>query len=86
MATKYEVILRKFRQEPCVKISVVLRAWKYEQHKNFGKYNRCKNVITTGGQPKLEALYMLLVLEKVLIYCFESMCLITNISTKALIS
>ena len=33
---------------------------KYEQHNNFGKYNRCKNVITMSGQSKLEALYTLL--------------------------
>ena len=38
---------------------VALRAWKEVRttYKNFGKYNRCKNVITTSGHSKLEALY-----------------------------
>ena len=62
MATKYEVVLRKCRQEPCVKILVVIccaTCMKVSTNNiyKFGMYNRCKNVIATSGLPKLEALY-----------------------------
>ena len=59
MAAKYELVLGKCHQEPCAKISVVLYVHesKYIQHRNFGKYNQCKNVITASGLRKLEALY-----------------------------
>ena len=64
MTAKYELVLGKCRQEPCAHILVVLpgatcikvKTYTCTTYTNFGKYNRCKNVITMSGLPKLEVL------------------------------